>query len=186
MAVDKDNLDENRIIYFNGDFTEEKSKEIITKLIEFDTKDPTKDILMIIDSYGGYVHSFLAIHDVIKCVINCDVATLAIGKTMSCGQMLLMSGTKGKRFVTPNTSVLVHEISGGTWGSLRDQENDLAETQRLMDVLNKLFIRYTNMKITSLKELMKKDSYMTAKTAVELSIADHIVNKPNDIWGKIK
>tara|TARA_R110000824_G_scaffold148242_2_gene317818 strand:- start:23231 stop:23791 length:561 start_codon:yes stop_codon:yes gene_type:complete len=186
MSEEKNCLDENRIIYFNGDFTEEKSKDIITKLIELDTKDPSKDILMIIDSYGGYVHSFLAIHDVMKCFIRCDVATLAIGKTMSCGQMLLMSGTKGKRFVTPNTSVLVHELSSANWGPLREMENSLNESKRLMGVLNSLFIKYTDLNKTSLKDLMTKDSYMTANEAVEFSIADHVVHKHSDIWKKIK
>ena len=62
---------------------------------------------MFIDSYGGACDSFIAIHDIMK-IIRCDIATVCIGKAMSCGQMLLISGQKGKRFITPNSRVLIH------------------------------------------------------------------------------
>lgn len=179
-------LDDNRIIYMHGNFDEDKAKEIITKLLQLEAHDPTKDILMIIDSYGGHVHSLLAIHDIIKYILRCDVATLAIGKTMSCGQMLLMSGTKGKRFVTPNTSVLIHEINSGTFGKLREMENDLTESKRLQSIFSNMIVKYSNISKTKLKEILAKDYYMSANEAITLGVADFVVNKPKELYGKLK
>lgn len=181
---EKDALENNRIIYMQGLINEDKAKEVITKLIELDTKNPSKDILLIIDSYGGMVHSFLAIHDVMKYVIRSDISTLALGKTMSCGQMLLMSGAKGKRFVTPNTRVLMHEISSGTYGSISDMENDLEEGKKLMDIMNGLILKYTKISKSKLKEIMSKDSYMSSQEAISLGIADKMINHPRDLYPK--
>lgn len=184
MADVKSTLDDNRIIYMSGEFNEDKAKEIITKLFTLEAKDPSRDILMYIDSYGGYVHSFLAIHDVIK-MIRCNVATIAIGKTMSCGQMLLISGAKGKRFITPNARVLMHEIASGAFGKLSEMEVDINETRALKKIVEDLIVKYTKIKKTDLKQIMTRDSYFSAEEAVKLGIVDHIVHKPNDLYSRI-
>jgi len=118
-----DYFENNRIVYMSGDFDETKAQYMITKLLSFESQDPTKDIIMYIDSYGGYIDSFIAIHDVIK-MIRCDVATVCVGKAMSCGQMLLISGAKDKRFITPNSRVLIHELSSGRYGKVHELDNE--------------------------------------------------------------
>jgi len=177
-------LEDNRIIYMSGDFNEEKAKDIITKLFTLEAKDPSKDILMYIDSYGGYVHSFLAMHDVIK-MLRCDVATVALGKSMSCGQMLLVSGTKGKRFMTPNARVLMHEIASWTFGKVTDMEVDLNETKALKKLCEDLIMKYTKIKKTELKEMMSIDSYFNAQEALKYGMIDYIINKPKDLYSHI-
>lgn len=177
-------LDDNRIIYMNGEFNEDKAKEIITKMFTLEAKDPNKDILMYIDSYGGFVHSFLAIHDVMK-ILRCNVATVAIGKTMSCGQMLLISGAKGKRFITPNARVLMHEIASGAFGKLSDMEVDINETRALSTIIENIILKYTKIKKKDLQEIMSRDSYFSAKEALKLGIVDYIVHKPQDLYGRI-
>lgn len=177
-------LEDNRIIYMNGEFNEEKAKDIITKMITLELKDPAKDILMYIDSYGGWVHSFLAIHDVMK-MLRCDVATIAIGKTMSCGQMLLIAGTKGKRFITTNARVLMHEISSCTGGKLSDMEVDINETKALKTIVEDLIIKYTKIKKNNLKQLMIRDSFFSSQEALKLGMVDYIVNTPNDLYKRI-
>jgi ATP-dependent Clp protease protease subunit len=175
---------ENRIIYLNGAFNEEKAKSVITQMLTFDASDPSKDILLFIDSYGGHVHSLLAIHDIIH-LLRCDVATVCIGKAMSCGQMLLMSGTKGKRFITQNARVLVHEIATGTYGKLTDVEIDIAEGKELQKIFEKLIIKYTKVNKTTLNKLMERDSYMNAKESKDYGFIDHIITKPSDLYKKI-
>ena len=177
-----DVLTENRIIFLSGVFDENKAKDVITQILKLEAKDPRKDILLVIDSYGGYVHSLFAIHDVIKHMTRCDVITVGIGKQMSCGQMLLISGTKGKRFATPNSRILMHQISNFTFGKLSEMENDIEETKRLQEIAEKLIVKYTKIKKTELKELMKKDSYITAEEALELGIIDGIIKKPTDLY----
>ena len=117
-------LMDNRIIYFNGSFNENAAKNLIQDLFLLQVRDCKKDIVVFIDSYGGSVHSFLGMYDVIK-LMKCDVATVVIGKAMSAGQMLLMSGTRGKRFATKNSRILMHEMTGCSYGKLSEIEAKL-------------------------------------------------------------
>jgi ATP-dependent Clp protease protease subunit len=181
----KDFFHKNRTVYFSGDFTEEKSHEIIGKLFELDADNPTKDILMYIDSYGGYIDSLVAIHDVMKYILRCDVATVCIGKSMSCGQLLLMSGAKGKRFITPNSRVLVHQVSSGTWGKVSDMENDMAEKKRLQKMIEDMIRNDTKITKKQLKKLMSVDSYIVAEDALKYGLVDHIITNPKAFYKKL-
>ena len=178
-------LEDNRIIYMSGEFNEATAKDVVSRLITLEAKDPTKDILMYIDSYGGHVHSFLAMHDIMK-MLRCNIATVAIGKTMSCGQMLLISGTPGRRFITPNARVLMHEISNATWGKLSDLEVDINETKALRKILDEMILKYTKIKKGELSQIMVRDSYFSAQEALKLGIVDYIIHKPQDLYSRIK
>lgn len=177
-------LVENRIIHIQGTFDEDMAHKVLEDLIKMEMKDPTKDILLIIDSFGGYLHSFIAIHDAIK-MSRCEIATLCIGKAMSCGQLLLMSGTKGKRFSSPNSRILVHELSSMTWGKLSDMEIDINESKELQKLMNKLIRKYTGLDNEEIQELMQRDSFMSAKEAKVLGIIDHIVETNKDLYKRI-
>lgn len=175
-------LEQNRIVFLSGLFNEDKAKDVITNILSLEAKDPTKDILLIIDSYGGYIHSLMAIHDVIKHVTRCDIITLGIGKQMSCAQMLLMSGTKGKRFVTPNSRILMHQLSSGTFGKLSEMDIDIVESRKVQEILEKLVVKYTKLSRAKIKELMRIDSYISAEEALEMGMIDGIVKCPSDIY----
>ena len=98
-------LFESRIVFLSGDVDDAVAKDIVARLITLDFQNPAKDILLYIDSWGGDVYSFLSIHDAMK-MLRCDVATVAVGKAFSCAAMILLSGTKGKRFTTPNSRIM--------------------------------------------------------------------------------
>lgn len=177
--------DKNRIIYVSGTINEQKTEDVVSRLLAFDTAQPNKDIIMIIDSYGGYVDSFVAMHDAMK-MISSEIVTICIGKAMSCGQMLLMSGTKGKRFITPNSRVMVHELSSFTGGKLKDIENDHRELQRVQkDVIEKLILKYTKISIKNLSKFMSEDTYLSAEETVKYGIADHIITSPSVLYKRI-
>jgi len=186
MAKENENdvFSKNRIIYFNGTFTENKVQETIKKLLEYEVEDSSKDILMFIDTNGGYVDSFMAIHDTIK-MLRSNVATMCIGKAMSCGAMLLISGTKGKRFITPNSRVLIHELSVSSSGKLSDISRDVTESERLQKIINSFILQYTEIKETEIENFMSKDSYITAIQAKELNVVDHIVHNYDEMLGKL-
>jgi ATP-dependent Clp protease protease subunit len=185
MANDTHIIENNRIIYVSGSFNETKAQEIILKLIQYECADPNRDILLIIDSYGGAVDSFVAIHDMIK-LLRCDVATICVGKAMSCGQMLLISGTQGKRFITPNSRVLIHEISASSMGKLSDIETDFEEAKRMQkEIFEKFILKYTKIKLSHLKELVGRDLYLDAKKALDYGIVDHIVTSPKTLYSNI-
>jgi ATP-dependent Clp protease protease subunit len=184
---EQDNADifqRNRIIYFNGAFTENKVQEVVRKLLEFNVTNPNKDIVIFIDSNGGLADSFIAIHDTIK-MISSDVATVCLGKAMSSGMLLLMSGVKGKRFITKNSRVLIHELSAGTIGKISNMNVDVKESQRIQDVLEKLVVEYTDIKKEDVRDLMEKDTFCNAETAKELGIVDYIVESYEEIFSKL-
>ena len=178
--------DTNRIVFFSGQFEESKTQATIERILTLESQSPTKDIIMYIDSYGGNVHSLLAIHDVMKNLCRCDIATVCVGKAMSCGQMLLMSGTKGKRFATTNARILVHEVSSGTFGKLAEMELDIMEAKTLQKTVEKLVVTYSKLKPKEIKEIMKRDSYLSVEEAKKFGIIDHIIEKPSDLYKKIK
>ena len=181
----KDVETDNRFIFMKGDFNEESAHEIVKKLFDLETKDPFSDITIFIDSYGGYVDSFIAMHDAIR-LCRCDVATVCLGKAMSCGQMLLISGKKGKRFITPNSTVLMHPLSMGNYGNIHEIEIEAKEGRRQQDMLQNMIRKYTKINKKKLDELMSKDSYIPAKEALELGIVDHIVDSMGDISKHLK
>jgi len=177
-------LEDNRIIYINGDFTEEMAKEVFEKIVTLEISNPRKDILLMIDSYGGYVHSYLAIHDAIM-LSRCNVATFCIGKAMSCGQLLLTSGAKGKRFASKNSRIMMHEISSMSWGKLTDMEVDLNESKELQKIVNRLTEDYTGLSKSKIKKLLEKDSFLSAEEAKNLGIIDHVVENRDDLYKRI-
>lgn len=179
-----DIFNKNRIIYFSGIFSEEKVQDTVKKLLEFEVHDPTKDIVIFIDTNGGYLDSFLAIHDTIK-MLRSNVVTICLGKAMSCGMLLLMSGQKGKRFITKNSRILVHELSSSTSGKLTDMEIDVKETQRLRQIVESLILEYTKINPENIKDFMSKDTYCDPEKARELGIIDYVITSWQEFFSKL-
>ena len=178
-------LDGNRIIYMSGEFNEQKAEMIVSKLLQFEAINPSKDILLIIDSYGGVVDSFVTIHDTIG-LLRCNVATCCIGKAMSCGQLLLISGAQGKRFITPNSRVMIHEFTAGNYGKLSDLEISVKENKRLQkEIWENLNIKYTNLTKKKLDEMRGRDTFLNAKECLENGIVDHIITDPKVLYKNI-
>jgi len=185
MAVERNVLDDNRIIYMNGEFNEHKAEIIVAKMLQFECTNPSKDILLIIDSYGGVVDSFVTIHDTMN-ILRCDVSTCCIGKAMSCGQLLLVSGKKGKRFITPNSRVMIHEFTAGNYGKISDIEISIKENKRLQkSIWEALNIKYTKLTKKRLDEMKGRDTFLTAKECLENGFVDHIVTSPSVLYKNI-
>lgn len=171
----------NRIIYVTGEIDEDKSQEVIKSLLEFEVRDPTKDIHMFIDSYGGYVDSFLPIYDVIQ-MINSDVATVCIGKSFSSAAYLLMGGTKGKRFITKNSRTLIHELSSNLHGKLSEMNHFISEYKNRQEMINKIILKHTNINENDLDMYIKKDSFFDSEKSKSLGIVDNIVECYSEIF----
>lgn len=176
---------ESRILFLSGDINEQKSHDVISKLITLDYQNPMKDILLHIDSYGGDVYSLIAIHDTIK-MLRCDVATIGIGKAMSAAAILLMSGTPGKRFITPNSRVMLHEVSGYDEGKLTYLKDSVKEAEKLQLLIEGLVKSYTKMSLKQIKDAMDRDSYMDAAQVKKYGIVDHIISEPEVVHGIVK
>jgi ATP-dependent Clp protease protease subunit len=100
--------------------------------LEFEVAVNTKQDLIpiVIDSYGGQIYSLLSMIDTIKSS-PVPVATIAIGKAMSCGAALLTQGSNGFRFMSESTTVLIHEAAGGGRGKVEEMVASTDEIVRL-------------------------------------------------------
>ena len=105
----------DRIVFLDGEVTDESASVIVAQLLFLEAEDPTKDINLYINSPGGSVTAGFAIYDTMN-YIKCDVSTICIGMAASMGAFLLSSGAKGKRFALPNAEVMIHQPLGGAKG----------------------------------------------------------------------
>lgn len=177
---------ESRILFLSGDLDENKSKDVVSKLITLDYQDPLKDVLFYIDSYGGDIHCLLAIHDAMRNLCRCDIATICVGKAMSAAAILLLAGTSGKRFITPNSRVMLHELSTGEEGKLSYMKDTIIEAEKLQYLLEGFVKDYTKMPAKQIKTVFGKDYYMDAKQAKKYGVVDHIIDHPNVLHQQIK
>lgn len=171
-----------RNIDFMNDFDDDTARSFITQVRAFskelaNTEDPNKDIFVYINSRGGIVTSLLAMLDAMTLVPN-DFVTIGIGQCASCGAVFLSSGTKGKRFITENARVLIHQVSGGMWGKNSEVQADAKEMERLNKLLLSILAKNCGKTVDELEQLtLGGDLVLDAKQAVEFGIVDAILTK---------
>lgn len=163
-----------RIIFLGEEVNEHTANIIVAQLLHLAYEDPQKDIALYINSPGGSVSDGLAIYDTMH-FIKPDVATYGIGLQASMGAFLLSSGARGKRFLLPNSRVMIHQPSAGTQGKVSDMEITLRETIRIKKLLNEILAKNTGQKLAKIEKDVDRDFWMEAKEAVEYGIADKIV-----------
>jgi len=164
----------DRIIFLNDEVNEHTAGIIVAQLLFLQSEDAKKDIYMYINSPGGHVYDALAIYDTMQHVSN-DIQTFGIGVQASAAAFLLSSGTKGKRFLLPNATVMIHQPSSGTRGKVTDQEIDLKESLRIKRLLESIMAKNTGQKLEKMHHDMERDFWMTAEESVKYGIADKVV-----------
>jgi ATP-dependent Clp protease protease subunit len=165
-----------RIIFLGEEVNEHTANLVVAQLLHLAYEDPTKDISLYINSPGGVVYDGLAIIDTIN-FIKPDVQTIGIGMQASMGAVLLASGTKGKRFVLPNSRIMIHQPRGGTEGVMTDMEISLKEGIRTKELLIDLMVKATGQKRAKVKDDMERDFWMNAQEAVAYGVADKVIEK---------
>jgi ATP-dependent Clp protease protease subunit len=167
----------DRIVILGHQVMPDTANLIVAQLLFLQAEDPKKDIFLYINSPGGSVYDALAIYDTIQYITN-DVQTVGIGMQASAAAFLLSSGTKGKRFLLPNSTVMIHQPSSGTRGKVTDQEIDLKESLRVKRLLEEIMARNTGQKVDRIHEDMERDRWMTAEEAKKYGIVDKIILTP--------
>ncbi len=164
----------DRIIFLGTDVNEHTANLIVAQLLFLDNQDSNKDIHLYINSPGGSVYDALAIYDTMQ-FVKADVETVGIGVQASAAAFLLSSGTKGKRFILPNATVMIHQPSSGTRGKVTDMEIDLKESLRVKHRLNEIMAKNTGQTVKKIQEDMERDYWMTADEAKKYGLIDSIV-----------
>lgn len=165
-----------RIIFLGEDVNEHTANVVVAQLLHLAYDDSKKDIKLYINSPGGTVYDGFAIYDTMQ-YIKPDVQTIGIGLQASMGAFLLSSGTKGKRYVLPNSRIMIHQPSSGTQGKITDQEITLKEGIFLKHRLNEILAKNTGQKITKIEKDADRDFWMSAKEAVQYGLADEVIEK---------
>ncbi len=165
----------DRIIFLGGEVNEASANIIVAQLLFLQAEDAKKDIFLYINSPGGSVYDGLAIYDTLQYLTN-NVQTVGIGMQASMGAFLLSSGTKGKRFLLPNSTVMIHQPSSGTRGKVTDQEIDLKESLRVKALLNEIMAKNTGQTAERIHDDMERDRWMTAHEAREYGIVDKVID----------
>jgi ATP-dependent Clp protease, protease subunit len=167
----------DRIIFLGTPVEQTVANLIVAQLLFLQAEDAKKDIYFYINSPGGSVYDALAIYDTMQYVTN-DVQTVGIGMQASAAAFLLSSGTKGKRLILPNSTVMIHQPSSGTRGKVTDQEIDLKESLRVKRLLEQIMAKNTGQKLERIHEDMERDRWMTADEAYKYGLVDKVVTTP--------
>ena len=166
----------DRIIMLCDEVNDTTASLVVAQLLYLEGQDSEKDISLYINSPGGSVTAGLAIYDTIK-YIKCDVSTICMGMAASMGAFLLSAGTKGKRLALPNSTIMIHQPSGGAQGQATDMR---IHTEWILDVkkkLNQMLAEATGQPLEVIERDTERDNFMTAQQALEYGLIDKIIEK---------
>jgi len=165
-----------RVVFLVGPVNEVTANLIVAQLLFLESENPDKDIFFYINSPGGSVSAGLAIYDTMQ-FIKPDVSTLCVGQAASMGATLLAAGTKDKRFILPNSRVMIHQPSGGFQGQVSDIEIQAKEILYLKARLNEILARHTGKTIEAIEDDSDRDFFMGAEEAVKYGLVDKVLTK---------
>ena len=178
----------DRIIMLDNEVSEHSASLIVAQLLFLESEDSDKDIHLYINSPGGSVTAGLAIYDTMQ-FIKPEVQTIVIGQAASMGSFLAQAGAPGKRFVLPESRTMIHRVSSGTRGTsgsvhvqdlqFEDAKRSFEESVRINKRLTELYVKHNTKGKTyeELFETMKFDTFLSAQEAVDMGLADKIVEK---------
>ena len=164
-----------RIIFISGPIHDGMSTMIVAQLLFLEAENPSKEISMYINSPGGVVTSGLSIYDTMQ-YIRPKVSTLVVGQAASMGSVLAVAGEKGMRFALPNARIMVHQPSGWYQGQATDIMIHAAETQKIKDQINKIYVKHTGQTLKTVEKALERDNFMSAEEALEWGHLDEIVD----------
>ncbi|MBO4672671.1 MAG: ATP-dependent Clp protease proteolytic subunit [Alphaproteobacteria bacterium] len=164
----------DRIVMVSGPIETAMANTVVAQLLFLESENPNADISLYINSPGGDVTAGWAIMDTMQ-YIKSPVTTIGMGLVASMGSVLLAAGQKGKRFVLPNTEIMIHQPSSGTQGKVTDMEIYMQEMQRVKKLFVKQMAEFTGRKEKEVFDAMERDNWMDAEAAKKFGLIDGIL-----------
>ncbi|MDD5130200.1 MAG: ATP-dependent Clp endopeptidase proteolytic subunit ClpP [Candidatus Omnitrophica bacterium] len=164
----------DRILFIGTPIDDYVANLVIAQLLFLQMEDKEKDINVYINSPGGSVTAGLAIYDTMQ-FIKCDVATYCVGQAASMGAVLLSAGTKGKRFVLPNSRVMIHQPWGGAQGAAADISIQAKEILKSRDRLNEILAHHTGQSLEKIEKDTDRDYFMSAQESKDYGLVDEVI-----------
>lgn len=166
----------DRIVFLGGEIDDDTANLVVAQMLFLEMEDPDQDIMLYINSPGGSTSAGMAIYDTMH-YVKCEVSTVCVGMAASMGAFLLSAGTKGKRLALPNSTIMIHQPSGGAQGQATDMR---IHTEWILDVkkkLNQMLAEATGQPLEVIERDTERDNFMTAQQALEYGLIDKIIEK---------
>ena len=164
----------DRIIFLGEEVNDVSANLIVAQLLFLEAEDPSKDIQLYINSPGGSVTAGMAIYDTMQ-YIKCDVSTICLGMAASMEAFLLSSGAKGKRYALPNSTIMIHQPSGGAQGQATEIQIVADQIAKTKKKLNEILSANTGQPLEIVEKDTDRDNYMTAEEAKAYGLIDGVV-----------
>ena len=165
-----------RVVFLVGEINDTVANLVVAQLLFLESENPDKEIHLYINSPGGSISAGMAIYDTMQ-FIKPEVSTLCIGMAASMGAFLLQAGAKDKRFVLPNSTVMIHQPLGGFRGQASDIEIHAKYILSLRERLYTLMAQHTGRSIEEIARDSERDNFLTATEAVEYGLVDKVLDK---------
>lgn len=168
---------DNRFVNVFGNIDEDKAKDTIERLLELQVEDPMSGITVVVNGLGGEIYSMFAITDTMDMVYP-TVRTVCVGSAQSASSFIFLCGTRGSRFMSPHSGLMLHRVSAGSFGNPKDIDIHARHVKYLEDSMIKEIVKRSNMD----EELVRKhiydgDFHITPGEAVELGLCDGVIDK---------
>ena len=164
----------DRIIFLGEEVNDVSANLIVAQLLFLEAEDPSKDIQLYINSPGGSVIAGMAMFDTMQ-YIKCDVSAICLGMAASMGAFLLSSGAKGKRYALPNSTIMIHQPSGGAQGQATEIQIVADQIAKTKKKLNEILSANTGQPLEIVEKDTDRDNYMTAEEAKAYGLIDGVV-----------
>ncbi|GAA0315235.1 ATP-dependent Clp endopeptidase proteolytic subunit ClpP [Bacillus carboniphilus] len=164
----------DRIIMVGDEINDHVANSVVAQLLFLAADNPEKDISLYINSPGGSTTAGFAIFDTMQ-YIQPDVKTICTGMAASFGAMLLLAGTKGKRYALPNSEIMIHQPLGGARGQATEIEISAKRILKLREHINGIIAERTGQPIEKVAKDTDRDYFMSAEEALEYGIIDEII-----------
>ncbi|HET8525269.1 MAG TPA: ATP-dependent Clp protease proteolytic subunit [Actinomycetota bacterium] len=163
-----------RIVFLGTPIDDAVGNLIMAQLLHLESEDPDKDINLYVNSPGGDITSLFAIYDTMQ-YIRPDVSTICMGQAASAAAVLVLAGTKGKRYALPHSRILLHQPHGGAQGQAVDIEIQAKEIIRYRQLLDQLISEHTGQTLEKVSKDTDRDYILTAEEAVEYGVVDEVI-----------
>ena len=166
----------DRIIFLGTQINDYTANVIQAQLLFLDSSEPGKDISIYINSPGGSVYAGYGIYDTMQ-YIGSDVSTICTGMAASMASVLLVAGTKGKRFALPHSRVMIHQPLGGMQGQASDMEIAAREIIKVKEELYTILSQHSGQPFETIQRDSDRDYWMTAPEALAYGMIDRVLTR---------
>ena len=163
----------DRIVFLSGEITDDTANIIVSELLYLDSLN-NKDINLYINSPGGSITAGMAIYDTMN-YIKSKVKTIIVGMAASMAAVIASSGTKGGRYILPNSEIMIHQPLGGVQGQATEIKIVAERILELRKRLNKILANNTNQPLSKIEKDTERDNYLSSKEALEYGLIDKIL-----------